>query len=59
MRYVAFFFLAATVWIPAIYWPRMSPTQRYLAVFALGAALVFYLYHPTPNPTEGGALGGY
>ena len=52
LRIFALLFLGASVWVPAIYWSRMSQTQRYLAVFALGAAFVFYQYHPTHTACE-------
>jgi hypothetical protein len=40
-------FITLAVWLPAIYWGRWSQTQRYLAVAALGAALMLMLlYHP-------------
>jgi hypothetical protein len=52
IRIAAFFFLAAAVWIPLLRWNRMSQTWRYVAFAALGAAIVFYMQHPTTTPCE-------
>jgi|HubBroStandDraft_1064217.scaffolds.fasta_scaffold1269059_1 hypothetical protein len=51
-RIAAFLFLAVAVWVPLLRWARMSQLQRYLAMVALGAAVVFYLGHPTSTPCD-------
>jgi hypothetical protein len=53
MRIAAFFFFGAAVWVPAIYWARMSQTQRYVAMAVLGAAFVFYMAYPTITAATG------
>lgn len=50
MRIAAFVFICAAAWLPAIWWGRMSQIQRYVAMAALGAAIVFYLANPTETP---------
>lgn len=52
MNAFAMLFLAAAVWLPVIYWGRMSQVWRYVAFAAIGAAIVLYMQHPTTTPCE-------
>jgi len=52
MRIAAFIFLAVAFWFPVLRWSRMSQVQRYAAMAVLGAAFVFYQYHPTHTACE-------
>lgn len=52
LRILAFLILAVAFYVPVLRWGRMSQTQRYIAMFALGAAFVFYQYHPTRTACE-------
>jgi len=52
IRIAAFLFLAAAIWVPILRWGRMSQTRRYIAMIALGAAIVFYMAHPTTTECQ-------
>jgi hypothetical protein len=58
IRVLAMAFLAAAVWVPVLRWDRMNQLSRYVAMVALGAAIVFYLMHPTYAP-DGADPSGY
>lgn len=52
MAVFAFFLLAAAVWVPLIFWRRMSQGWRYAAMIVFGMAIVTYHYHPTERACE-------